>query len=103
MLLCLINFVEDVEPENPEFSFDVPRLLFGYFIVYETLEPIEQNGVVMCLCYYFPDRLCYGFDVVQVDVEPRAFAEFAGKIAEYPLEEAVDGAYVEIAVVVQYL
>ena len=33
----------------------------------------------------------------------RAFAEFAGEIAEYPLEEAVDGAYVEIAVVVQYL
>ena len=103
MLLCLINFVEDIESENPEFSFDVPRLLFGYFIVYETLEPIEQNGVVMCLCYYFSDCLCYGFDIVQVDIEPRAFAEFAGKIAEYPLEEAVDGAYVEIAVVVQYL
>ena len=100
---ALVFIVEDGSPEALDLRDDVPRLVITD-VVHDILQyPLQHHVCSTQVCDKLIDGHLFHLIVVEADAEVIGQVEFASHIAQYALEEGVDGLHAEVVVVVQQI
>ncbi len=104
LLMRLIEIGEDILAKRLDGADDIPVLVVGHALLHKLHDPGQQRVIVFL---YLFDNIIDGLPlhlfVVEHHQQVGGEIEFAGEVTEDALEEAVDGLYAEIAVVVHHL